>query len=93
MTRALWVAIAMVSPSVHAQSIQVQAQAAINTRGHSCAAVTTVRPLGTIDDGTPLVAAYCSDGKGHVLKITPRDTLEYLTTCAAYNAASRRSSC
>jgi hypothetical protein len=90
---AIAIAALVASTGVQAQSMERMAQATINASGKACAAVTSVRPLGTIDDGTPLVAAYCSDGKGHVLKITPRDTFEYLTSCSAFNAVSTRSRC
>ena len=75
--------------ATHAQSMERMAQATINVRGHACASVTSVRPLG-MAGSIPLVAAYCSDGTGHVLKILPNDTFEYLTTCAAYNAVATR---
>jgi hypothetical protein len=84
---------AVVATAAHAQSMEGMAQATINARGHACASVTSVRALGTIDDGTPLIAAYCSDGKGHVLKILPNDTLAYLTTCSSFNATSSKSKC
>lgn len=82
----------LVASMAHAQSMERMAQATINAHGTACASVTSVRPLG-MGGNTPLVAAYCSDGEGHVLKIMPNDTFEYLTTCSSFNAVSTKAKC
>ena len=66
----------------HAQSVAQMAQAAINSEGKECARVTTVQVIGKIENGTPLVAAACSDGSRHVLKILANDTFDYFVTCS-----------
>lgn len=70
----------------HAQTVNQMAQASINADGKDCPAVTTVKALGTTDEGTPLIAVACSNGTRHVLKILPNDTLEYLSTCAVFES-------
>lgn len=72
-----------------AQSVERIAQAAINARGKDCPNVTAVKPLGKTEAGTPIVAAACSNGQRHVLKLLPNNTLEYVSTCSVFESVSR----
>lgn len=72
-----------------AQSVERIAQGAINARGKDCPAVTAVKALGKTESGTPIVAAACSNGERHVLKLLPNNTLEYVSTCAVFESVSR----
>jgi len=73
----------------HAKSVEQMVQATINAEGKDCPRVTAVKPLGTTDTGTPLIAAACSNGERHVLKILPNKTLDYLSTCAVFESFSK----
>jgi hypothetical protein len=73
----------------HAQSVEQMVQATINAKGKDCPRVTAVKPLGTTDTGTPLIAAACSNGERHVLKILPNNTLDYLSSCAVFESFSK----
>jgi hypothetical protein len=49
-----------------------------------------VKPLGTTESKTPVVAVACSNGQRHVLTIQPNDTFKYLSTCSAFESATRK---
>ena len=72
-----------------AQSVERVAQAAINAKGKDCPNVTAVKAIGKTETGTTIVAAACSNGQRHVLKLLPNDTLEYVSTCAVFESVSR----
>jgi len=69
-----------------AQSAQELLQAAITKQGRSCPQVTAMRGFATTEDGTPLLAAACSNGDRHVVKLLPGERLEYMFTCDAIEA-------
>lgn len=72
-----------------AQSVEQIAQATINAHGKDCPRVTVVKPFARTDSGTLLLAAACSNGAQHVLKVLPNNTLEYVSTCGIFEAVSK----
>jgi hypothetical protein len=72
-----------------AASVERMVQASINADGKDCPSVTAVKALGKTDSGTPIIAAACSNGTRHVLKILPNNTLDYISTCAVFEAMSK----
>jgi hypothetical protein len=85
----MFVFLLTITQIVNAQSVNQMARSAINADGKDCPVVTKVKAIGTIEDGTPLIAAACSNGSRHVLKIMPNDTLDYLSTCAVFESFAK----
>jgi len=75
--------------SVFAQSVERIAQAAINAKDKDCPNVTAVKALGKTESGTSIIAAACSNGQRHVLKLLPNNTFEYVSTCSVFESVSR----
>jgi len=71
-----------------AQSVEALARAAINSEGKGCPTVTQVKAVGKTTSGTTIIAAACSDGGRHALKITPENTLDYVSTCAVLKSTA-----
>jgi hypothetical protein len=77
----------LIAPGLcHAQSVERMAQSVINSQGKDCPKVTAVKAMGTTESGTPIIAAACSNGERHVLKILPNNTLEYVSTCGVFES-------
>ena len=87
---AIMIALTLAAPGVSfGASVEHMAQATINARGKDCPSVTAVKALGTTESGAPIIAAACSNGTRHVLKILPNDALEYVSTCAAFESMAK----
>jgi hypothetical protein len=78
-----------VATASHAATMEQMAQEVVNARGHDCPRVTKVKPLGTTESKTPIVAVACSNGKQHVLTIQRDDTFKYLSSCSAFEATTK----
>lgn len=72
-----------------AQNINQMAQSTINAAGEDCPSVTKVKALGTTPEGVAIIAAACSNGTRHVLKIPPKKTLDYVSTCDTFESLSK----
>jgi hypothetical protein len=79
-----------IATQASAATMEQMAQSVINARGHDCPRVTSTKALGTTESGTPLVAAACSNGQRHVLTIEKNDTFKYLTSCSAFETATKK---
>ena len=67
---------------------QTASRGLINEAGHSCDAVTSLRPLGKIESGGTVHRASCSNGDQYVVVLSEDNELRFLSSCAVFTAST-----
>jgi hypothetical protein len=71
-----------------AQSLNQMAQGVINSSGKTCQGISMLKPMGKDNTGTAYVAAACTDGSRHVLKIEPNaKNFKYVSSCSIWKSS------
>lgn len=79
----------LIAGGASAQSVEDILQATINAKGKACEKVTATNAIGTDTNGTPIIAAACSDGGRYVLEINATGTaVTYVSTCSTFTSVS-----
>lgn len=82
---------AVVRPSLHVSTIAEAESAArelINQAGESCAAVTSLSPIGQIASGETVHRANCSNGDQYVIVLSDDNAVSFLSSCPAFSAST-----
>lgn len=78
-------------PSVHVSTIadaQLASRDLINQAGHSCDAVTSLSPIGSIASGGTVHRANCSNGDQFVVVLSDNDQIRFLSSCAVFTSST-----
>jgi hypothetical protein len=78
---------APVRPSMRVATIAQARSAArdlINEAGNTCAAVTSLSPIGRIESGGTVHRANCSNGDQYAVILTEDDQIRFLSSCAVF---------
>jgi predicted nucleic acid-binding Zn ribbon protein len=78
-------------PTVHVSTIAEAQRASrdlINEAGHSCGAVTSISPIGSIESGGTVHRANCTNGEQYAVILSDDDQLRFLSSCAVFTAST-----